>query len=161
MNFGCGNLTDDVKPIIAPGIFHKRSPSPPAPKAMSSAGWKQARLVIGASVVLSAGYILMMFSKRNVLAAHIAWTTAGAIFFYYAAYRFRRARVKFVADLRANDFAHCLECGYSLKGLPAKHKCPECGNDFDIAMVQESWKKYFADQAQSDPMLLRSARRPS
>src|SRR5437016_2378562 len=26
---------------------------------------------------------------------------------------------------------HCLECGYSLEGLPARSRCPECGFEYD------------------------------
>lgn len=28
-------------------------------------------------------------------------------------------------------FGHCVRCGYSLRGLPANHACPECGLRFD------------------------------
>ncbi len=26
----------------------------------------------------------------------------------------------------------CFECNYSLRGLPERHKCPECGADYDL-----------------------------
>jgi predicted RNA-binding Zn-ribbon protein involved in translation (DUF1610 family) len=32
---------------------------------------------------------------------------------------------------RSPVFGHCARCGYSLRGLPAKHACPECGLRFD------------------------------
>lgn len=31
----------------------------------------------------------------------------------------------------ASVFKKCVRCGYSLRGLPANHRCPECGLRFD------------------------------
>ncbi len=33
--------------------------------------------------------------------------------------------------LSDTDLTICLQCGYSLRGLPEGHKCPECGNPSD------------------------------
>lgn len=30
---------------------------------------------------------------------------------------------------------HCLKCGYSLRGLPDIHTCPECGLDYDLNRI--------------------------
>ena len=33
----------------------------------------------------------------------------------------------------------CVECGYSLRGLPARHACPECGLEYDEH--SECWRR--------------------
>ena len=42
----------------------------------------------------------------------------------------------------------CLRCGYSLNGLPFDHRCPECGQEYEITETQRAWaawlKKKFA-----------------
>ncbi len=43
-----------------------------------------------------------------------------------------------------NYLSECPICSYSLKGLPDKHKCPECGADYDrdsevIARIPGAW----------------------
>jgi len=42
------------------------------------------------------------------------------------------------------DYCLCLHCGYSLKGLPDDHRCPECGNPYNIADVKQQWTAYLA-----------------
>jgi len=31
----------------------------------------------------------------------------------------------------------CIHCGYGLTGLPDGHRCPECGRQFSLAMIDE------------------------
>jgi hypothetical protein len=42
--------------------------------------------------------------------------------------------------LLLHNFEICLSCGYPLKGLPAHHTCPECGEGFRIEDVRYTWK---------------------
>ena len=43
---------------------------------------------------------------------------------------------RFLRKLHASGYALCLACGYRLSGLPPEHRCPECGEDFELANVQ-------------------------
>lgn len=45
--------------------------------------------------------------------------------------------------LNAN-LAICLDCGYSLEGLPESHRCPECGSAYQLAETKRKWKLWFA-----------------
>jgi predicted RNA-binding Zn-ribbon protein involved in translation (DUF1610 family) len=58
----------------------------------------------------------------------------------------KRAVRRLGAEIQGNNLEHCLECGYPLKGLPAEHRCPECGCAYDIAGVRETWRRYFKAQ---------------
>ena len=49
---------------------------------------------------------------------------------------------RFRRKLNASGYALCLRCGYRLDGLPAKHKCPECGEEFDVANVKTEWERW-------------------
>lgn len=37
--------------------------------------------------------------------------------------------------LRTDPF--CIHCGYSVTGLPDGHNCPECGEPFDLKVIEE------------------------
>lgn len=39
------------------------------------------------------------------------------------------------------DFEVCPNCEYPLKGLPAEHRCPECGAPYKIEQVRREWKE--------------------
>lgn len=39
------------------------------------------------------------------------------------------------------DLEACTACGYALKGLPRKHKCPECGKSYDKYRVKLEWSR--------------------
>ncbi len=36
-----------------------------------------------------------------------------------------------MSSATTGHLSHCLECGYSLEGLPTHHRCPECGWEYD------------------------------
>jgi hypothetical protein len=50
---------------------------------------------------------------------------------------------RFCADLFAHDFEICVECGYSLTGLPERHQCPECGKAYDMKETRLAWRRVF------------------
>jgi hypothetical protein len=50
---------------------------------------------------------------------------------------------RFCADLFANDFEMCVECGYSLTGLPERPQCPECGKAYDMKDTRLAWRRVF------------------
>lgn len=40
-------------------------------------------------------------------------------------------------SIRNRKDPFCIHCGYSLVGLPDGHRCPECGQPFTLALVDE------------------------
>lgn len=58
----------------------------------------------------------------------------------------KRAIRRLEKEIQSNNLEHCLECGYPLKGLPAEHRCPECGEPYDIEVVRRTWERYFKAQ---------------
>ena len=53
--------------------------------------------------------------------------------------------------LRKADYELCLRCGYSLRGLPGRHTCPECGVEYEIGEVQKQWEHWFGDTKRTPP----------
>lgn len=51
-------------------------------------------------------------------------------------------RRRLIRRLVATDRMLCTTCGYCLRGLPARHSCPECGEEFDIESVQRTWAQW-------------------
>jgi predicted RNA-binding Zn-ribbon protein involved in translation (DUF1610 family) len=47
-------------------------------------------------------------------------------------------------DVLANHFQICTHCGYTLSGLPTKHRCPECGVEYDSSQLREQWEEWFS-----------------
>ncbi len=45
----------------------------------------------------------------------------------------------FRTRLADNNLALCMNCGYALEGLPEAHKCPECGEGYDLTRVRANW----------------------
>ena len=58
----------------------------------------------------------------------------------------KRAVRRLEKEIQSNNLEHCLECGYPLRGLPTEHRCPECGEPYDIAAVRRTWERYFEAQ---------------
>ena len=57
----------------------------------------------------------------------------------------RHASRYFRALLVEHDYSLCPECGYTLRGLPEQHKCPECGRAYELGDVRRLWRKSFSD----------------
>ncbi|HPD28489.1 MAG TPA: hypothetical protein PLL20_00725 [Phycisphaerae bacterium] len=65
----------------------------------------------------------------------------------------RKEIVVLLREAGANDCRLCLHCGYNLKGLPAQHRCPECGSPYEIEQVKRTWSEYLADRAAGHTLL--------
>lgn len=50
--------------------------------------------------------------------------------------------VCFRKRVSACNYMLCTECGYDLRGSPARGCCSECGCDYDIKQVQASWRAH-------------------
>lgn len=61
------------------------------------------------------------------IAVSVGWLIAGNRM------RMRLARARFQV---------CLNCGYSLRGLPERGCCPECGSEYELSRVRQVWRAY-------------------
>ena len=43
-----------------------------------------------------------------------------------------------------HELALCLRCGYSLTGLPTRHRCPECGCPYQVSETRRLWERWLA-----------------
>ena len=51
---------------------------------------------------------------------------------------------RFHKKLKRHEFRICLQCAYPLVGLPAKHKCPECGASYEMDQLGQTWRSVFS-----------------
>lgn len=65
----------------------------------------------------------------------------------------RRRLRGFVRKLREQDMHLCMNCGYSLHGLPARHVCPECGTDYDVDALRQAWEHWIKKRRLPDESL--------
>jgi hypothetical protein len=56
----------------------------------------------------------------------------------------RRSSDRFCAAVSRSSCQLCLNCGYSLRGLPKSHICPECGVGYDIESVRRKWERWLS-----------------
>jgi len=41
-------------------------------------------------------------------------------------------------DRRITGSVYCRDCGYNLKSLPYRHRCPECGNEYNARPLTQT-----------------------
>lgn len=65
------------------------------------------------------------------LALAVVWTIAPRVLFR----RWKR-------HLEVEHWHCCLACGYSLRGLPSTHACPECGSAYEFSKLETAWQAW-------------------
>lgn len=118
------------------GGYHKY-PVPPALAHFHTRTRILCAILAGPAMVIFLGLELGWLPDDAQFGAKgIAWLLGIATIVYF----WNRTR-GFYKRLRSFEFEMCLNCGYLLKGLPSKHKCPECGDDYAIEKVRSAWKQ--------------------
>jgi|ERR1043166_3829953 hypothetical protein len=134
MNWNVKLLSDNPLPW---GYFRRCPPFIPKPYFDRVQKFRMTTLAI-LLVVLTTCIILII--RRTTLSPAPLWfMTYGLVSGFWVIWpriEFHRMR----RELTVYDFCVCLNCGYSLKGLPERHTCPECGRDFQIDEVRSAWK---------------------
>lgn len=49
--------------------------------------------------------------------------------------------------VRQYEYLICLQCGYSLRGLPDHYQCPECGMQFDHESLRQAWQQKLGEKS--------------
>lgn len=118
------------------------------------------------SVAIYAAYaIIILFASRFAGSAYWIVFIAAILGFwsllFVIAWRIALARSKTEAwwkQVKELQLEACTKCGYALKGLPAKHRCPECGKSYDLYHIKLEWSrriKRMERDAQWDSMFIR------
>ncbi len=137
-------IVRSAKVMFLPGEEElKRSLAPPPPVVVKAEQKEQQVVALGLVLLIITGVAAITFwgvkTQPYVVLAGIAVFVVGD-----KAWRQFGASVvsRLCREARENDGYLCLHCGYNLKGLPDQHRCPECGNPFDIEDVKEKWTAY-------------------
>ncbi len=136
------------KPITRIPPIRYLSSTPP--QGMPPALWshlRPLRVLCGCTLILlgvgAVAFVLeSTIARYGLLSALIINCFLAPMTPYYAKRRLRR----FAQEIIDDNLERCLECGYPLKGLPEKHRCPECGEPYNIAVVKKTWERYFEAQ---------------
>ena len=85
----------------------------------------------------------LLMAPEWVLNAPFWVKIATLVWIMVSTYLLRRARQKcrilLYEHVAHQDYEVCLGCGYSLRGLPNRYKCPECAKPFDKADLRRAW----------------------
>ncbi|GMU34522.1 MAG: hypothetical protein AMXMBFR20_23940 [Planctomycetia bacterium] len=58
----------------------------------------------------------------------------------------RRVKMRFARIVLENKGRVCQNCGFLLHGLPDRHECPECGNEYDVKSLRDSWLRWMKSE---------------
>lgn len=79
---------------------------------------------------------------NSIVAAAFCITAAFGVFWVVATIWLRKRRLRALAQ--SLHFELCTECGYSLRGLPDPHQCPECGVGYTKDDARQRWQTWLA-----------------
>jgi len=104
--------------------------------------WQRLALIRIVCLVVWAGAVLCLIFVPSVGFLFYFLLALAALAWWAVCPRIVYARMKRL--LAENDNLLCLNCAYSLKGLPEEHACPECGTKFTADEVRIAWKRWAA-----------------
>jgi predicted RNA-binding Zn-ribbon protein involved in translation (DUF1610 family) len=153
------NLTDvNADPVAIATVNPYRFLLPSPPKGIPRACWERARRFRYVFVTVELIWIGYLFGPWLLSAVGAPTTLSLSSFLWYPILflsfvgsivfprLLKRAVRRLGGEVQRNNLEHCLECGYPLRGLPAEHRCPECGEAYNIDVVKETWRRYLKAQ---------------
>ena len=138
-----------VKVMFLPGSFPngKPAPAPPVVKRLEKKPWVVAGTLVVFTLLLPTLFYFLKIDPVQY-ADYASYVVVGLfVIGFFIMRRIWREIPALTLEARANDYCLCLICGYCLKGLPEKHRCPECGTSYEIEDVKRKWSEYLADRA--------------
>jgi len=120
-----------------PWGYHRRRPQSVPKPFFDRVRWYQRAIVFVVVGALGLFGVSFIFDLRIVtpLLNLIMQGTLFILWFVWPRIEFRRMS----RELEGQKYELCLGCAYPLKGLPANHRCPECGREFRLEDVQAAW----------------------
>lgn len=120
------------------GPFKENAKTPPCARRMY---WVH-------MVVMLAPLYLRLIAQTVEIAVWGTYTLSGPS--YYPTFAFlvwalmcvwllRRRERRLARRVWDADGRLCLKCAYDLRGLPDRHRCPECGTEYDAASLVSDW----------------------
>lgn len=84
--------------------------------------------------------LLVTSSKLALVVLILVWGLVMLLMDLTARWINKRVR----KNVLANEFRICINCGYRLRNLPARHRCPECGTQYDAIELERKWRDWFS-----------------
>lgn len=133
------------------------------PNGMPNGAWKGVRvpmwpiwILFAIILVYGMQALLMLMHWEGIISISlvpssqvmVAWSIAVVVacICLWAIPHMRERR--FHRAVLALHYEVCLNCGYNLTGLPAKHECPECGSTYQKEKVCQEWRAWFDSSRQ-------------
>ncbi len=91
-------------------------------------------------IIINSGRISSRVTLTLLVSSNVAMCVFAAVMHFFP----RIMKRRYVKRLCAADFLICIDCGYSLAGLPDDHICPECGNAYELPRMRQDWEKWIA-----------------
>jgi hypothetical protein len=116
--------------------FQKWSPAPVVWFRLFAVGW-----------LISWGVLLVFWALQAVgvyLVSNPIYIS-GPFWFVYIVQLLvvgNKAKIAFAREVLEHEGMVCFDCGYSLKNLPDKHICPECGAAYEKSALQARWLEW-------------------